>query len=152
MQESREQIRRIMIAVNVIDGIYEKLSKTLGVKENTLVLLYALDDGKPHTQKELCENWLMPKTTLNTIVKECVSAGYMVLHSEEGKKEKEICLTEKGRAYAQAVLQKVYRVEAQAMAATLRAATPAFIEGLECFTGQLQQETRHFINEPNPTV
>lgn len=152
MQERREQIRRIMIAVNVIDGIYETLSKKLGIKENALVLLYALDDGKPHTQKELCENWLMPKTTLNTIVKECVSAGYMVLNSEDGKKEKELCLTEKGRAYAQVVLGQVYRVEERAMAAALRDTSPAFIEGLECFTKHLQQETRHFINEPNPTV
>lgn len=150
MAQNREAIRRIMIAVNVIDGIYESLSKRLGIKENALVLLYALDDGKPHTQKELCENWLMPKTTMNTIVKECVAAGYIVLHAEDGKKEKEICLTEGGRAYAHKVLARVYGVEERAMARTGESA--AWIAELERFTEHLQQETRTFLNEPNPTL
>ena len=41
----REQIRRIMIGVNIIEGSFDEISKNMGIKENTLVLMYALDDG-----------------------------------------------------------------------------------------------------------
>ncbi|MCQ4991523.1 MarR family transcriptional regulator, partial [[Clostridium] symbiosum] len=78
MKDYREEIRRIMVSVNVIDGIYAMGAKKIGIKDNSLSLLYVLDDGKPHSQKEICEYWLIPKTTLNTIVKECVNAGYIV--------------------------------------------------------------------------
>ena len=82
------------------------ISRKIGVKENTMILLYALDDGRPHTQKEICEEWLIPKTTLNTIVRECVKSGYLVL--QPGSREKEIRLTEQGKAYAASVLNRVY--------------------------------------------
>lgn len=97
MYQYRDEIRRIMISVNVIDGICDIMAKKAGMKMNTLALLYALDDGKAHSQREICEKWLIPKTTLNTIVKECIEEGYIYLNADKGKKEKEICLTKKDK-------------------------------------------------------
>ena len=37
----REQIRRVMIGVNIIEGSYDEIARRLGIKENLLVLLYA---------------------------------------------------------------------------------------------------------------
>ena len=50
MYENFAEIRRLMLATNRIDGAYYLLSRKLGVKENILALLYALDDEKPHSQ------------------------------------------------------------------------------------------------------
>ena len=61
MEKNREYVRRIMIAVNSIDGMYDMGAKWSGVKSNTLTLLYALDDDKPHTQKSVYQEWLIPK-------------------------------------------------------------------------------------------
>lgn len=47
MYENFAEIRRLMLATNRIDGAYYLLSRKLGVKENILALLYALDDEKP---------------------------------------------------------------------------------------------------------
>lgn len=82
MYENFAEIRRLMLATNRIDGAYYLLSRKLGVKENILALLYALDDEKPHSQKRICEDWLFPKTTINTIVQELVQAGYVTLRRE----------------------------------------------------------------------
>ena len=76
MERYREKIRRIMICVNVIGGIYDSIAKKTGVKESVLTLLYALDDGAAHFQKEICEEWFIPKTTLNTVIREFVEKGY----------------------------------------------------------------------------
>ena len=127
MKDYREEIRRIMVSVNVIDGIYAMGAKKIGIKDNSLSLLYALDDGKPHSQKEICEHWLIPKTTLNTIVKECVNAGYIVLDGIKHTKEKEIRLTDKGQEYAKTILNQVYELERRAMEKTLSSYSPEFV-------------------------
>lgn len=145
MKDYREEIRRIMVSVNVIDGIYAMGAKKIGIKDNSLSLLYALDDGKPHSQKEICEHWLIPKTTLNTIVKECVNAGYIVLDGIKHTKEKEIRLTDKGQEYAKTILNQVYELERRAMEKTLSSYSPEFVQALEQFTAYLKEEAEHLL-------
>ena len=138
MEPIREAIRRATVALNRIDEIYYRSAKALGTKENTLALLYALDDGGSHTQKQICREWLIPKTTLNTVVRECVEAGYIRL--EQHSREKTICLTESGRAYAQGLLAPLYAAEEAAMADA-----PELAEALERFAQRFQTEFEHYI-------
>ncbi|HJD22992.1 MAG TPA: MarR family transcriptional regulator, partial [Firmicutes bacterium] len=100
-ESSYAAIYRLMVAINKIDGSYYLCARKLGVKENTLALLYALGDGLPHSQKQISEDWLIPKTTINTIVKELADAGYLSLLATEDSREKTIRLTESGNDYAQ---------------------------------------------------
>lgn len=90
MEKTLAEIRRLMLATTKIDGAYYLFSRRLGIKENVLVLLYALDDGKPHSQKQICEDWLVPKTTINTNVKELVRAGYVMLYPGAGTGRKSL--------------------------------------------------------------
>ena len=101
MNETFAEIRRLMLATNRIDGAYYLLSRKLGVKENILALLYALDDEETHSQKRICEDWLFPKTTINTIIRELVQAGYVTLCREENGREKRIALTQAGERLRQ---------------------------------------------------
>lgn len=115
MTTEREAIRRIMISINKIDELYEKVQRKAGAKGNTVWVLYALDDGKPHSQKQIYEEWLIPKTTLNTIVKELESDGYVRLEIIPGqRREMNIYLTEAGKKYARQVLDSFYQAEEEA--------------------------------------
>lgn len=140
MEYYREEVRRMMISVNMIDGIYTMGANRIGIKYNTLALLYALDDGQPHSQKEICENWLIPKTTINTIVTECVRAGYVVLETVSHRKEKNIRLTEKGREFAAPILHQFYEVERRAMEKTLAGFSLEFVQAVNQFTYYLKEE------------
>lgn len=42
MEKTLAEIRRLMLATTKIDGAYYLFSRRLGIKENVLVLLYAL--------------------------------------------------------------------------------------------------------------
>lgn len=118
MNNDRDMIRRLMIVVNRIDGIYERMSARLGIKLNLICLLYALDDGSPHSQKEISENWMLPRTTLNTITKECIEKGYVTLAPIPGKRrEMNLILTDSGKTYARRYLDEIYRAEEKAFAA-----------------------------------
>lgn len=135
MKNNRDTIRRITHAICDIDGAYDEIAKSAGVKENLLWTLYALDDGIFHTQKEISENWKLPKTTVNTIVKECVRDGFAELETaEKDKRELEIVMTERGKAYATEVLRFVYDVEQCALEKTLENCSPNFVKDLEQFS------------------
>lgn len=135
--KDRELIRRLMIVVNRIDGIYERVAVSLGIKPNIICLLYALDDGSPHSQKQICEDWMIPRTTFNTITKECIEKGYITLEQIHGKRrEMNILLTDSGRSYARKYLDKIYRAEEAAFASsTVKEET---VEAFENFSEMLK--------------
>lgn len=110
MAGERESVRRLMVAINRVDGIWYLLARKSGMKVNTISLLFALDDGKAHTQKQICEEWIIPRTTINTVVKECVELGYVELEQIDRSKEKLVRLTEKGMQYTQQVLLSLIHI------------------------------------------
>ena len=133
MAGERESVRRLMVAINRVDGIWYLLARKSGMKVNTISLLFALDDGKAHTQKQICEEWIIPRTTINTVVKECVELGYVELEQIDRSKEKLVRLTEKGMQYTQQVL---------AMRRTLEIHSPDFIDSLTSYADFLQEEIK----------
>lgn len=139
MEENRDLIRRLAVAFNIADGAYYRLARASGVSWHTLSLLYALDDGQPHSQKQICQEWLIPKTTINTVVKSCEKAGYVTLRAMPGRtRQRQICLTEAGRDYARKTLDGMYRAETAAMAGTLERFSPEFVSALERFAEELR--------------
>lgn len=134
MDDMRQLMRTFSIALNNIDEIYCSDVPQIGVKESMLRLLYALDDGEGHSQRELCEKWAFSKTTLNTTIKQAEKDGYLTLVPIPGKRrEMTICLTEKGKSYAQQVLYPIYAVENQAMEETMKRYSAEFVEALNYF-------------------
>lgn len=140
MPDYREYLDRITLSINKIDGLYYIGARKLGIKANTLALLYALNTGKHYSQKQLGEEWLIPKTTINTIVKECAEAGYIVLTVEAHTREKYVSLTESGKAYVEEILKYIYEAEQKAMEQTIEEFSPQFVQAMECFAEHLQNE------------
>ena len=136
MNVKREKICRLMIAVNQIDELYYKILRRLGIKDNAFVLFYAIADGKSYSQKKICDEWAIPRTTLNTIVQEYVRKGYIQLIAA-GHKEKKIVLTDEGRAFAEEILTPIFEAEEKAIEPFLKT---EFVEQAEYFTNQLKKE------------
>lgn len=139
MQDKISQIRKIMLSINQIDGIYYQLARKMGLKENMLALLYALSDGKPYTQKQISKEWLIPKTTINTLIKECILNGYIVLQHEPHTKEKMICLTDTGKEYTKHVLTTLKLAEMEAFDETSKKYPVEFAAIFEEFANQLKE-------------
>ena len=140
MDITYEYVRRIMTATNKIDGVYYLFGKKYGINENTLAFLYALSDGKEHSQKEISDEWIIPRTTINSIVKNLLAEGYIAFCSEAHKKEKAIVLTENGQKYVDELLINIYVAEEEAIKKTLQNFSPDFISALEDFGNRLYQE------------
>lgn len=138
MNSNYELMQSLTLATNKIDGVYYIFSRKSGVNENTLALFYALDDNKPHSQKEICDNWLIPRTTINSIIKNLMKKGFVTLIPEPHSKEKNILLTDSGKKYAKALLSDIYDAEQSAIEATLERYSPDFVEALSYFSHCLQ--------------
>ena len=95
-----------------VDGFYAEYAKKFDVKENLLWILYALNDGGQHSQKEICDSWDLPRSTVNTIMKELEVGGYIELSQIKGeKRELNVSLTDKGQKYAEELLAELYEIE-----------------------------------------
>lgn len=138
MDENYEAVRRIMLATNKIDGVYYLLAREYGINENTLAFLYALVDEKPHSQKEISDEWLIPRTTINSIVKNMLADGYIAFTQKQHTKEKAMVLTPKGQDYANELFKGIYQAEEQAIIDTLKEFPPEFVAALETFASRLR--------------
>ena len=96
-----------------IDNSYEEYGKKSSITSaNLLWILYALNDGNMHTQKSICDDWKIPRSTANTIIKELEEKKLISLsHLEGTRREMVIYLTDEGKLFADKVLNKLYERE-----------------------------------------
>lgn len=101
-------------AIYHVDSFYDEFAKQSNVSSALLWVLYALNDGNSHTQIEISTDWELPKTTVNTVIKELEQSGYVELIPIKGKRrEMSIVLTAHGKEYADNVLSGLYKKEAE---------------------------------------
>ena len=111
---SREFFYDFGRALYHVDSFYDEFAKQSNVSSALLWVLYALNDGNPHTQIEISNDWELPKTTVNTVIKEIQKDGYVELVPIKGKRrEMSIVLTESGKKFADNVLSDLYKKEAE---------------------------------------
>ena len=136
----RETAKRLILALSNIDEAYYLNESKKKLSDAELCVMYALDDGKPHSQREISKEWLVPKTSVNTIVKRWEKEGFLTMTPIPGKRrEMQILLTNSGREYAKSFLGFLYRAEDQALRKTINKYSDEFIEVLEFFGSSLKQ-------------
>lgn len=136
----RATARRLILALYNIDETYYLNENKKKLSDAELCVMYALDDGKPHSQREISREWLVPKTSVNTIIKRWEKEGYLTMTPIPGKRrEMQILLTDSGREYAKSFLGFLYRAEDKALQKTIGKYSDEFIGVLEYFGTELKK-------------
>jgi len=136
----RDVARRLILALYNIDEVYYLNEGRKKISDAELSVMYALDDGKPHSQREISQEWLVPKTTVNTIVKRWEKEGLLTQTPIQGKRrEMNIMLTDAGREYAKSFMSFLYKAEDKALKKTLDKYSDEFIEVIEYFGESLKE-------------
>lgn len=121
-----------------VDSFYDDFAKKSNVSSALLWVLYALNDGNSHTQIEISNDWELPKTTVNTVIKDIQQNGYVELIPIKGKRrEMSIVLTESGKNYADSILSDLYKKEAEVYK-TLRSEEYEVVDLLERIAKKLK--------------
>ncbi len=108
--DAREFFYKFGKIIYQIDGLYEEYGRNSQIKSpNLLWILYALGDGEKHSQRQICDDWAIPRSTANTIIKDLESKGYISLSPIKGeRRELLVSLTPSGKEYADNLLSELY--------------------------------------------
>lgn len=113
---TRELLLRINNSIIKIRGVYAAWARENHVNYHELLVLYSLRDYQQCTQKRICDEYLLPKQTVNNIIVSLKKKGYIVFHpSENNWREKTMELTDAGKEYASAVISSIVAVEEAAV-------------------------------------
>ena len=110
-----ERSRRYTALWQENNQLYEQWARRHHLSYNELLILISLmdaDDGC--TQKDLCGQWLLPKQTVHSILKNMIRKGLVCLEASDGdKRSKKIRFTEEGREAAKQVTDALFDMESR---------------------------------------
>lgn len=137
---TRQQMEAINTYMCQSTALYGEWAKQRGMSYNMFMVLYALDMANPCTQKQISENWMIPKQTVNTIVKDLERRGLLRFEMGQDQKEKQVCFTEEGQAFAKELLEEMYQMEDRVMERMGPEACEMLLKSERAFAEALAQE------------
>lgn len=114
---TRSRVDRMYEAVRKINQAYEKWSSLHGLTLYEMQIYYEImKNGEASiTQKDLCMKLDAPKTSINSIIKKQVQAGYIEMNiNPSNKREKVILLTKSGQKFTKELIEPLFQYEEEA--------------------------------------
>ncbi len=139
----RQQMNIVAACNCRITQLYGEWAKQCGWSYHTMITLYALNMGRPCTQKQIAEEWLIPKQTVNTVIKDLERRGLVRFEAGRDQKEKPVSFTEAGRTYAEKKLEALYQMEERVMDHMGPEVCRALVESSRAFAQALAKEVDH---------
>lgn len=97
-------------------GVYSEWSKKHNISYNEMLVLYTIRENGYCTQKQICDNYLLPRQTINHVITNMRKEEILIYNKEKSLgREKAFSLTEKGETYAKEFLLSLNTIETQAV-------------------------------------
>ena len=115
-QQTKELWAQINRAIIKFRGVYAAWSKKHEISYNEMLVFYTIRDNGFCTQKQICDNYLLPRQTMNHVLTKLYADGIIEVSPEYSiGREKAFILTDKGRTYAAPLIDSLNRVEEKAI-------------------------------------
>lgn len=112
MKQAEEYIRAITAATDRIDYLYDNWARSRGINSYVSRIMYMLYASGIDRQKDIAENYGMPKQTVNNVISDLLKKGYITLETDEkDRRSKLIRLTEEGEKYAGSITEPLLECE-----------------------------------------
>lgn len=115
---NRDKVDRICESARKIDQAYEVWATKHKLTLYELLMFYEIfqNENREITQKELSMKLGAPKTSINSLIKKQLHAGYIEMRiNPQNKREKIISLTESGEHFSRDLVQPLFQYEEEAM-------------------------------------
>ena len=113
-QESLKLLAEVNRAIIQFRGLYAAWAKAHGISYHELLVLYTIRDQGYCTQKQICDNYLLPRQTMNHVFLDLRQRGLLEQSSTHCiGREKAFVLSDQGKQYARPLLDGLNRVELQ---------------------------------------
>ena len=115
--ETYEFMRVVGERTSKIDKVYHDCAKSHVISYNVLAVLYTAYKNENCSQKYICEEWYVPKQTVNTICKDLIKLGIITqVHNPEDRRQACISLTKKGKELAEPIVSELLEIESRVLA------------------------------------
>lgn len=143
-----KSIKAITSAVDRTDYLYEKWAKKLGVNNYVSRIMYMLYLSEVNRQKEMVENYGMPKQIVNTVITELQKKGYIILIPDENdKRSKIIKLTQEGINYANKIVTPLLDCEIRVLKKMGTQRVEMLIDTMNQYADLLETEMKTFYSK-----
>ena len=106
-----ELIRKINRSQALLDSIYEEVAEEYGMTFNSLMVIYIMAEEKDVTQKVICDELYLPKSTVHSIVNDFMKKELIGFSDKKIGKEKVLSLTPEGNALSKKIMRRVKKTE-----------------------------------------
>lgn len=114
---SQNPILELWAITTQFGNVYDDYVKRFNFNYNELSCFYSLYVFGQCTQKQICNEWALPKQTINTLCKSFMEQGLIQIVPHTGdKREKLLTLTENGKEIAKPMIEPLLDIEQQAIA------------------------------------
>lgn len=142
----REIMSRLNAALNNVDLVYSIIAKRHGLTFNSLMMFYLIDEAEHITQKQICDELYLPKSTVHSILLDLMKRDYVTLIEGNNKKEKFIIVTEAGNQYFSKILEETRSIEKNVLDALGEEACTFLTETADAIANLMMKEIAK-INE-----
>ncbi|STZ62931.1 MarR family [Moraxella lacunata] len=109
---SNTQLSRLAELTASLDSTFESYAKTQMVLLSEMFILYSFYHKKSLTQKDICDEWALPKQTVHTICKNLIAQSFVQMQDNPSdKRAKLLSLTDTGENYAKSIIAPLLEVE-----------------------------------------
>lgn len=111
---SQNPILELWATTTQFGNVYDDYVKRFNFNYNELACFYSLYVFGQCTQKQICNEWVLPKQTINTLCKSFMEQGLIQIVPHTGdKREKLLSLTDKGKEIAKPMIEPLLTIEQQ---------------------------------------
>ncbi len=138
-----KEIEKLDEIMHRVDRVYDRYARSIGSSNSALYLLSIVYHRGSCTQRELTEFMMLPKQTVNSIVKEYEQQGILELSvSEQDRRQRSLHLTAAGLETARRYIPAILRAEERAMEQFTPEERIQLLDLLERYAGKLEIEMK----------
>ena len=141
------EMKRYNYLVGEIDAVYHEISLNLGLSDSAMKILYTIcDNGDSCLLQEISRRSGISKQTINSAIRKLEKEGIVYLKSV-GSKNKNVCLTDRGKQLAKRTALRLIEIENDIFASWEKNEIEKYLELTERFLTSLKEKQKCIAEE-----
>lgn len=141
---SSKENKRCNYLIGETNGVYHEMAVKMGLSDSAMSILYTIcDRGESCLLKEICRQSGISKQTVNSAIRKLEQEGIVYLKSADSK-NKYVCLTDRGKEFAQGTVIRLIKAENDIFASWPKEDVDRYLELTEKYLKDLREKAENF--------
>lgn len=138
-----KEIKRYNHLIGEIDAVYHEISLKFGLSDSAMKILYTVcNNGDCCLLQDICRLSGISKQTINSAIRKLEAEEILYLETA-GTKNKNVCLTDKGKLLAQRTAIRIIEAENEIFASWSKEEVNQYLELTERFLFEIKKKSEY---------